>query len=170
MPSSKKRISLVLFAGFLVATIFSSSAAQATFLDTIRALVTINPLRVSVSAPTGVEIGETFKLEARVTNRGAEKIENVRAEIFLPEKLVLLKKNAVREAGVIRGKREKKISWQVRGEQTGNYVISVKASATLREAAIIAEGSVLVRITEKSPPGRRNIFEFLQDLFNFFRR
>lgn len=129
----------------------------------ITAWVTINPLEVNVSAPAEVEIGKVFKVEVKVINKGEEKIEDARAEIFLPPELILLKKDSVQEIGVIPGKKEKKISWSVRGEKVGNYFISVKASGELRGELISAESSTIkVSVVEKISPGR---FDFLREFF-----
>ena len=114
---------------FLVAVLFFEAyVARASFLDIIRALVTINPLEVSIGTPAEAEIGKVFKVEARARNKGEEKIENAKAEIFLPPELVLIQKDPVKEIGVISGKREKKISWPVRGEIAGDYIVSVLVS------------------------------------------
>lgn len=129
----------------------------------ITAWVTINPLEVNVSAPAEVEIGKVFKVEARVINKGEEKIENAKVEIFLPLELVLLKKDSLREIGVIPSKKEKKISWSVKGEQIGTYFISVKASGELKGELISAESSTIkVSVVEKISPGR---FDFLREFF-----
>ena len=64
MSGYSKKILLFLLAVFLLTTIFFSYV-QASFWDVIRAWVTINPLDVDLSAPVEVEIGKTFKVEAK---------------------------------------------------------------------------------------------------------
>jgi len=116
MKSPKAKIFTFLLVFFLF-TVLSFSGlmdkkedyiAQASFLDIIRALVTINPLELDVTAPIEVEINKVFKVEAKAINKGEDKIENAKAEIFLPAGLVLLKKDSVQNMGVIRGKKDKK--------------------------------------------------------------
>lgn len=153
---------------FLVAVLFFEvSVAHASFLDIIRALVTINPLEVSVGTPVEAEIGRVFKVEARVINKGEEKIENVKAQIFLPEGLILQKENSIQHIGVIPGKREKNIFWQVKGEIAGDYIISVSVSGELGVDMVSADASTKITLKEKSsPPGRPlNIFEIFFDMF-----
>ena len=170
------KISFFFFAVFLVIAIFffggKSYFAHASFLDIIRALVTINPLQVSVSAPSEVELGKNFKVEAIVNNKGQEKIENSKGEIFLPEGLSLTKQNTIKKIGVIPGKKGKKVLWQVRGEQLGKYIISVSVSGELKGDIVNAQGTTLVvSVKEKtSPPGGpaalfQGFFDTLKRLF-----
>lgn len=142
--------------------------AQASLLDAIRAWVTINPLEVDVSAPAKVGINSVFKVTAKVTNKGEEKIKNVRGEIFLNEKLVLLKKNPIQKMGVIQGNKSKKISWTVRGIEEGDCVITTSITGELKENLISAEDSVLVKI--KNYTENYRLRRWYQNIFNFFRR
>lgn len=163
--SSKK---LFVFFVPVLAVVFFTSIAHASFLDIIRAFVTINPLEVKVSAPSKVEIGKVFKIEARIINKGEKRIENVQGEIFLPEKLVLLGGGPVKKAGIVAPGKEKKISWSVKAEKIDNYVISAQVSGILEGSSLSDEGSVVVEIIEKVSPGKNRFFEFLQRIFSFF--
>ena len=179
MSKTVKKISPPLFVAILLVTaLFLSgmsqkgtvSIAEASFLDTIVAFVTINPLRVSISTPREVEVGRNFKAEVIVKNRGKARISNVKVEIFISEGLVLVNKNVIKEIGQVSGNKEKKISWQVKGIETGNFSISVQASGIVKGDAVSAEGNTAVlTVKEKSPPPGKstNIF---QDFFNFFQR
>ena len=174
MRAPAKKIIFVFATVFLVSTIGSATAVQASFLDSIRALVTINPLRVSVSVPGEVELGKAFRVEAKVINKGAEKIENAEAEIFLPAGLVLVRKNPIQEVRVIPGRKEKKVFWSVKGEQLGNFGISASAQGELRGDIISAQGNtVIVTVIEKPPPGRplslfQSFFDILRGWFDNF--
>lgn len=163
-----KKGSILRLAVFILTALFFSNFAQASFWDTIRVWVAINPLEVRVSAPAEVEIDKVFKIEARVINKGEEKIENAKAEIFLPPELVLFQKDSVKEMGVIPGKREKKVSWSVKGGAIGNYIISVLVSGELGGQVVNAEATDLVEIKEslrKTGPQ-----DWLQNLFGFFQK
>lgn len=133
----------------------------------ITALVTINPLEVDVSAPAEAGINRVFKVEAQAINKGEAKIENAKGEIFLPLELVLLQKDSVKKIGIIPGKKEKKISWAVKGIETGNHIIIVSASGELKGDLISAEGNKMVKVIEFSPPGKGQ--GWLQNLFGFFQ-
>ena len=175
MRNSKIKISVLTFAVFLFAAAFFSGAAvpvktpiaQASFLDIIRALVTINPLEVDVLPLADTEIDRVFRVEAVAVNKGEDAIESAEAQIFVPEGLVVLGGDPVKQMGVIRGGRDKKVFWQVRGEETGSYVVSVKASGILGGTEISDEDSTLVNIIERGTPGRRSILQILRDFFNF---
>ena len=135
----------------------------------ITALVTINPLEVDVSAPAEVETNRVFKVEAQVINKGEAKIQNAKGEIFLPPELVLLQKDPVKKIGIISGKKEKKISWGVKGEEIGTYIISVSASGELRGDIVKVEGNTIVKVTEKTPLGQGRPFNLFQRLFDFLQ-
>jgi len=152
---------------FILIAIFFSGFAQASFWDVIKAWVTINPLEVNLSAPSEVEVNKVFKIEAKVINKGKEKIEKAKGEIFLPQGLVLLRKERVRKIGVIPGKKEKKISWSVRGKEIGNYVITISVSGELRGELISAEDSIKIQVKESLK--RTSSPKWLQNFLDFFR-
>lgn len=175
MRNSKAKNSILIFAAlFLVAGLMAPQVgvhtARASLLDVIRALVTINPLEVDVSAPAEVEIGRVFRVEATAINKGENRIENAEAQIFIPEGLVVLRGDSVKQIGVIRGGKDKKVFWQVKGEEIGSYVITVRVSGILEGTEISDGDSMLVEITEEAPRGRRNLSELFRDFLNFFRR
>ncbi|GAI46015.1 unnamed protein product [marine sediment metagenome] len=70
----------------------------------------------------------------------------MKAKIFLPDELELIRKNEERETGVLNPGGKKLISWPVKGKEIGDYIISVKASGELRGDLISAEDSVMVKI------------------------
>ena len=155
--------------GFLFFGMGHAEKQLASFADIIRARVTINPLEVEVSAPEQGEQGRFFKVTAVATNRGTERIENVKAEIFLPEALIT-RKDTVQKVGSLPGKRTKTVSWQVRGEAIGVYVISIKISGLLGQDLVEAEDSTVVEVVEELPRGGGNSFGVFQNFLNFFRR
>ena len=175
MLSRFKKISLfflaisILIASFCGGIIIDKKdyQAQASLWGAIRAWVTINPLEVDVSAPAEAEINKTFKVIVKATNKGEEKIENARGEIFLPEGLVLLKKNPIQKIGVIQDKKSKRIFWTVRGIEIGNYVITTSVAGELKENLISAEDSTIIEIKEsiEKPQPRK----WFQDFFDFFQ-
>lgn len=175
MRNSNIKISVLVLSALLFTTAFYSGAvvpagtpvAQASFFDFIRALVTINPLEVDVLSLADTEIDRVFRVEAAALNKGEDAIESAEAQIFVPEGLVVLGGSSVKQMGVIRGERDKKVFWQVRGEEIGSYVISVKVSGILGGTEISDEDSALVEIIERGAPGRRNFLQILRDFFNF---
>jgi len=180
MRNPIKKIPLFLLTVFILTAVFFSGAldkrenyfAQASLWDVIKAWVIINPLSVEVSVPAEVEINKVFKVEAKAINKGEEKIENGKAEIFLPEGLSLLKKNPIQKIGAISPRKEKKIRWSIKGEEIGNYFISISVSGELRGQGISDEDSVMVKVIKPFPKGKtlewfQNIFNSLQEWLKF---
>lgn len=150
---------------------------RASFLDTIKAWVTINPLEVKVaSAPREALPERPALIKGRIINQGEKEITNVQVQIFIPEWLTLVRGEWIQELETLAPRRDEVIFWSVKGEKTGNYIITVRASGTLGEETVVNEGSVLVKISERGPqanstgrtPGQNLLFQFLQTVFNLF--
>jgi len=154
MPLNLKTTLSIFLAAVLFFTV-AFSVAQASFLDIIMALVAINPLEVDVTVPAEVEINKTFKVEATVRNKGDDRIENATAQIVLPEGLVLVQKDSVRNMNVIQAKSAKTVSWSVKGESVGEYIISVLASGELRGDIVSADETAKTTLKAKSLPQGR---------------
>ena len=175
MESTKKILILAFITLIFVISLFFGQNylknQSASLWDIITAWVTINPLEVNVSAPFEVEINKVFKVEAKLINKGEEKIENAKGEIFLPEGLVLIQKDPVKKTGIIPPKKDKKISWSVKGEKTGSYIITVSGSGELRGQAISAEASTRVEVRKSlrgaQPRWFQNLLDFFQKQFRF---
>ena len=167
----EKKTATFTFLVFFTALVFFLGTIQtshASLLDIIRAFVTINPLAVEVSAPAEVELNKAFKVEAKVINKGELKIENVTGKIFLPAELSLSGKSEIKKIGTIRAGREKKISWQVKGEIVGEYIVVVSVKGVVGGDPVSAEKTRSVEIIEKTPRGRSgNVF---QAMFTFLRQ
>lgn len=146
--------------------------ARASFLDVIRALVTINPLELNIPALSEAVIDEVFKVEARIKNKGEEKIDSAQAEIFLHEDLVLVRKKPVQHIGVIPRNKEKKASWQIKGEKSGKYVISISVQGELKEHRVSIDASTIVTIVDEASqtgPGSSLSPGLWQRLLNFLQ-
>lgn len=141
----------------------------ASLFDVIVARVTINPLEVEALAPSEVEVDKVFKVTAKLINKGGERIENAKGEIHISPGLVLLKKNSVQKIGVIPAKKEKKVSWSVRGTETGNHIIMVSASGELKGYEISDEDSISIEIVVKESLKRTQPQILFQTLFDFIR-
>lgn len=172
MPAYAKKILLPIFvisvfSFFVFLGINYTRGNLASLSGIITAWVTINPLEVNVSTPAEVEINKSFQVKVEIINKGETRIEDAKGEIFLPPGLVLVKKDPVQKIGVIQGKKEKKISWAVKGIEIGEHIIVVSASGELKGDLISAEGSKMVEVVEFSPRGKGQ--GWLQNLFGFFQ-
>ena len=153
---------------FGVTFLLGASFAHASLFDFIRALVTINPLAVEVTAPAEAVLNRVFKVEANVINKGEVRIENVTGEIFLPAELVISGKE-IKNIGIVPAGKEKKVSWSVKGGTIGEFFITVSISGVVQGDVVTAEGTKLVAIVKKSPPPGR-LPDILERILNFLRR
>ena len=157
---------LFLFASlFFGINYFEKELASISSVITVR--VMINPLEINTSTLDEIEINKTFIVTAEITNKGPEKIENAKGEIFLAQGLVLVKGHAIQEMGTIPAESEnKQVVWSVRAEEAGEYIISVSVSGELGDETVEAEDSALVKIQSFSKKGFiKKILDFFSNLF-----
>ena len=134
------------------------------------AIVRINPLVVTVSAPGFVSAGEHFNVKATIENRGEAKIKKAVAAIrFEPDEgLTLIGGNAEKTMGVVPPYKEKTARWRVSAQKRGTYVILVSASGEDEPTGTLltAEDSATVQVTESYPGGPgRAILSFILGIF-----
>ncbi len=139
---------VIITGSFFFGVISSAGVAQASFLDIIQALVTINPLKVEIIAPKEELLDQVFKIEATVINSGEEKIGNTQAEIFLPKGLTLVTKKQINNLGAIPPNKDKKTRWSVKGDRSGNFIILVSARGEIKEQVVTAEATTLITILD----------------------
>ena len=171
MSTHRKKVpflfTAVLFC-FSIIFFLGASFAHASLFDFIRAFVTINPLVVEVTAPAEADLNRVFKVEANVINKGEVRIENVTGEIFLPAELTVSGKE-IKNIGIVPAGKEKKVSWSVKGGSIGEFfIITVSISGVVQGDVVTAEGTKLVAIVKKAPPGRR--LDIIERVLNFLRR
>ena len=157
---------LFIFFFFVIGT-FREQLASCS--GVITALVTINPLEVDVSTPTEVKIDKTFMVRAEIKNKGETKIDEVKAEIFLPDELELVRKDKEQGIKVLRPQQKRFIFWFIRGKEVGNYIISVKASGELKGELISIEDSTMVKIRKRASTQEwfQGYFDFLREWFSY---
>ena len=177
---SKKVIlitAVILITGsFFFGVINSAGVAQASFLDIIQALVTINPLKVEIIAPKEELLNQAFKIEVTVINSGEGKVGNTQAEIFLPDGLSLVTKKQINKLGAIPPNKDKETKWLVKGGQSGNFIILVSAQGEIKEQVVTAEATALITILDIINPAKTKGPNFVQrvnnwwlEVLNFFR-
>ena len=121
--------------------------------QTITFSVRINPLVVEISAPTEVDKGQKFIVEARVSNRGDRNIRKASAMLELPDELVLRKKRKAKKLGKIRPGHTKTASWRVRAENLGDARLKVEATGldAISKESFSAYDTMLVTVSEPTP-------------------
>jgi hypothetical protein len=107
-------------------------------------------LSVLVSAPTSVEVGTSFIVDATISNSGEETATGVNAIITLPDGLSTTEPLTKSVADILGGG-SATVSWDVNADTEGAYVITVDASATNAEPAS-GTATVEVRTPDITPP------------------
>ena len=132
----------------------------------ITATVTVNPLWVSVSAPSSVLVGESFQVEATIENRGEAKIEKAVATIILPDGLELVRPpKAERNLGAIPPHKHKTATWQVQAASESGYIIMVSASGEYAGVIITEDSTAAVTFTPEASPLWERFFGWVLRLF-----
>ncbi len=144
----KKSLSLVILVLLFVVGQKSVLASQ-----TITFSVRINPLVVEISAPTEVDKGQKFIVEAVVSNRGDGTIRKASAMLELPDELVLRKKRKAKKLGKIRPGQSKTASWRVRAKNLGDARLKVEATGldAISKESFSASDTMLVTVREPTP-------------------
>ncbi len=155
---------------FLFWGINYSISPLASLPSVITAWVTINPLEVNLSAPPETEVNEVFWLRAKIINKGKEKIKNGKAEIHLPQGLILIKKDSAQKIGVIPGKKAKNVSWRVRGAEAGIYIVIVRATGELKGEMTSAEDSIKIEVVAAKPQIEEGRQGFFKSFLSFFQK
>lgn len=139
--------------------------ASATVFATVR----VNPLRVELSVPEKVAVGENFEVRATVHNRGTTyMVRGASATLFFPDGLaedgeggLIIRGKSERNLGTIPPSREKQARWRVIAEgPPGVYVVMVVAQGTdeATGALLEAEASATITVVEGgSGPGGRGL-------------
>jgi serine protease AprX len=87
-------------------------------------------LWVSIDAPTSVTVGDTFTVDAQVSNQGDITAFGVQATLNLPVGLTLISGSNPQGLGSINGGSPSIASWEVKAESRGFYTISVSADSS----------------------------------------
>lgn len=132
----------------------------------ITATVTVNPLLVSVSAPSTVLLDRPFTVKAIIENRGESRIEQAVATINLPDGLELAKPKAEQTLGVIPPHIRKTAVWPVRATKGSEYVISVSVSGQYEGIAITEDSTASFAVSEEAPPWWRRFLQWILRQFS----
>ena len=126
-------IGLLLFA----APDFGSAHAQS---GVVTATVRPNPLKVSVSAPSSVTVGQWFDISADVTNLGNLTITSTVATISSSTGLTV--KGPKKKIGNLVGGPTKTVTWRAKANSSGAFVIQVEATGNLAGEQISSSDSL----------------------------
>lgn len=152
---------------FLV-TGYKMFLTQASFSGIFTATVSINPLALELEAPQRVAVGENFKLEALLENKGDVIIEDATLNIFLPSGISSNQKE-LKKIGILPAQKGKKTIWILEGEREGEYVISVFGKGILKDSANVVqvEKNIKIKVGEQGFL-QGEIFSRVKNLLDFF--
>lgn len=109
------------------------------------ATVRPNPLEVSISAPSGVTVGQWFDVSADITNLGQDTITKTIATLNTPTEFQV--KGQRKKIGNLASHETKTVTWQVKANASGNFVITAEATGNLAGETISASDSTLITAT-----------------------
>lgn len=135
---------------------------------TVTATVSVNPLLIEAKArPKSVFVEKNFQVRAQIKNLGTNPLDDVMATIYLPSGLLLLS-DENQYLGEIKAGRKKIASWKVKGQEAGEYIITVSVSGidTATNELITNESSTMVEVKNKPKGGLSILFDFFIKMFN----
>lgn len=116
----------------------SAFAQTATLTATVRP----NPLKVQVSAPSSVFVGEWFDITLTVTNLGTEVVKKSTATLHTPAEIVVRGKS--KKLANIGPGETKTVSWQAKANSSGNFVILAEVTGNLLGEEISASDTAMI--------------------------
>lgn len=103
-------------------------------------------LSVSVSASSTVPQGDTFRVRATITNTGSSSATGVQTTIFLPAGLST-ENSLIKTVGDIVAGDSETVSWRVRADNEGSYIIIVQVSDS---SGTTSQGSASITVVAGS--------------------
>ena len=128
---------IILLAVFLL-TAVPSFAQSASLTATVRP----NPLKVEITAPSNVGVGEWFDISAKITNFGTEIVTKTTVTLNSPRELRV--RNKKKRLGNLASGETISLKWQVKAKSEGNFIVLVEASGRLEGEKISASDSRII--------------------------
>lgn len=130
-----------------VAFLFVSAMPASSQSSLVTITVRPNPLKVEISAPGSVAVGEWFKIVAAVTNHGNERIRRNRASIN-PSAGLSIRGSNKKGVGNLRPDETKTVTWWARVDSPGvKVVLLVEVVGTISGEEISTSDTVLIPTT-----------------------
>ena len=117
--------------------------AQST---TLTATVRVNPLKVEVTAPGVVTVGEWFDIKAEVSNLGTERISRAFATLNTSPG-INVRGSEKKNFGNLPSGKTKTIKWRVKVDSPENYIVTVEAKGNLAGEEIVASDTDMISAT-----------------------
>ncbi len=123
-------------------SITSRSLAQE---GTVSATVRPNPLEVIITSSSTAPVGEWFEVTAAVSNQGDIAVSKASATINLHSGIRV--RGLKKRLGDLAPGEKKAVTWLVRANKPGGYVIQVEASGKLGGEEIFASDTAIISAT-----------------------
>ena len=131
-------ISLLLFVAAGTGVVHAQSGV-------VTATVRPNPLKISVSAPGSVVVGQWFDISADVANLSNDPITQTIVKLNSPPEIKV--KAARKKIGNLAAHQTTTVIWQVKAIAAGNFVITAEASGKLLGEPISSSDSTTITST-----------------------
>lgn len=129
---------IFVFLGFFGKT---SYAQNAVLTATVRA----NPLKVQITAPSTVTVGQWVNVSAQISNQGAVTITKTTAVLNSPSGISVRGKK--KNVGDLLGGATVTETWMIKANSSGNFVIQVDVEGTFSGEKISASDTEIVSAT-----------------------
>lgn len=126
----------------LLVYLFVAASPTIAQTGTVSATVRPNPLKVEITVPANIIVGQWFEVSAEVSNLGSETVRSTKATINTPSGVKVRGKR--KGLGNLRPGETKIASWQVKVSDSGNFIIQVEATGKLLGEDISASGSTTI--------------------------
>ena len=122
-------------------------AASSTIAQTgaVSATVRPNPLKVEITVPANVTVGQWFEISVDVSNLGVEAINRTVATLNTPKDVKV--KGKKKRLGNLGPGEVGVVTWQVKINNSGDFIIQVEATGKLLGEDISASDSAIISAT-----------------------
>ena len=134
-------LTIILLTVFLL-TAVPSFAQSSTLTATVRP----NPLKVKITAPNNVTVGEWFDISAEVTNLGSEVITKTTTTLNSPRELSV--RNKKKRVGDLTSGETISLKWQAKAKSVGNFIVTVEASGRLASEKISDSDTKMIKVDD----------------------
>lgn len=132
--------------GVIIASLVLFVAASTGIVNAQSSVVTAtvrpNPLKVSVSAPSTVVVGQWFDISADIANLGDQTITGTTATVNSPTEVTV--KSPKKKVGNLTASQTKTVTWRAKATSTGSFVIQVEATGSLAGEQISSSDTTII--------------------------
>lgn len=152
MKKSKSLLKTILVLPLVVGLVFSwlVTFPSPVFSQTasLVATVSINPLKVKVTAPSSVKVGQWFTITVEASNRGPKTIQKTVAALTTPTEITV--RGKIKKLGNLGPQETKTVSWQAKANSSGIFIILAEVTGDLAGEEISATDTTQISANSTS--------------------